>query len=510
MNALGLFRATILVGVIAAAAVLTGAPAYAQNHSPGYMRLTANDILTNRSVYLGVDKSTVIELPRAAGDVLVSNPAIADAVLRTSTRLYLIGVKLGQANVFLFDQSGKQMASFNVYVEADLGALNQLLAEAIPDGYVRAAALNGSIVLRGQVSSSSDASRAVEITNSLIEKSPDWVSSTSSSGSASATGAGNTSSTSSKGFSPNNKGGPGVINLIAITGEEQVSLKVTIAEVQREVVKQLGINVQGNFIGENFATGTSFKGPLGKVASGVGLSPLVNPRGGEIGIGFSAGDFDIQATLRALDETNLIRTLAEPTLTAVSGETASFLAGGEFGYRVLQTSGKGDTVFTTEFKPFGVQLSFTPIVLSPGRISIRVGTSVSELSGVTDGIPSFSRRSAETTVEQPSGGSFVIGGLLQHTSQRDVSGFPGLKDLPIIGSLFSSKDFLDRETELVIIVTPYLVKPTSPEALARPGDNMMMSSDFESYLQNRMTKIYGRAGEPPVGAGSGQIGFTFD
>jgi pilus assembly protein CpaC len=279
-----------------------------------------------------------------------------------------------------------------------------------------------------------------------------------------------------------------------------VALKVTIAEVQRSITKQLGINIGGSITGENGSVGTNVAGASG------GISPLIDPGGGEVGLTFSKGDLSIQAVLRALDETDMIRTLAEPTLTAVSGETADFLAGGEFGYRVVQPGGGNNLVFTVAFKPFGVELAFTPVVLTGGRISIRVRTSVSEISGTFDGIPSLSTRRAETTVEQPSGGAFVIGGLLQQNTQRVVSGFPGLQRLPILGSLFSSKKFLDRETELVIIVTPYLVKPVSPNELARPNDNLAPASDAEAYFLNRLTKVYGHESQVP----GRQVGFTFD
>ncbi len=225
MTALGRIRAIVLTFALAALACLPAAPAAAQ--SPGYMRLAAGEDLANQPVYLGVNKSMVIDLPRPAGDVLVSNPAIADAVLRTSTRLYLIGVRLGQASVFLFDNSGVQIASFDIYVEADLGALNQLLAEAIPNGYVRAepisstGALSGSIILRGQVPSATDAARAVELASRLVP-----ALTASSTASTSTPGAATTSSTD---VYDTDSGGPGVVNLITITGEDQVALKVTIA-----------------------------------------------------------------------------------------------------------------------------------------------------------------------------------------------------------------------------------------------------------------------------------------
>ncbi len=245
MNALGRVRAIFLVIVLAAlgpcAALAAG------SDSPAYLKLTASDALSGRAINLGVDKSVVVDLPRPAGDVLVSNPQIADAVLRTSTRLYLIGVKLGQASVFLFDSSGNQIADFNVYVEADLSALNQLLVEAIPDGYVRAEALNGSIVLRGEVPSSADASRAVEVTSKMIAAQPTSVTSGSSTGNAAGTAS---SAIQSQTF--NSSDGPGIINLLTISGEEQVALRVQVVEVQRSVVKQLGINAETLLTGSNF------------------------------------------------------------------------------------------------------------------------------------------------------------------------------------------------------------------------------------------------------------------
>jgi len=503
MTLLGKIRAISQTILVAALASLAAATAGAQ--SPGYMQLSATDVLANRPVYLGIDKSVVIDLPRAAGDVLVSNPQIADAVLRTSSRLYLIGVSLGQASVFLFDSAGAQIASFDVYVEADLGSLNQLLAEAISNGYVRAEAISGSIVLRGQVPSATDASRAVEITQAMIARSPLSVSSGTSSG-----GAAGTSASSTSTFAAGS--GPGIVNLLTITGEEQVSLKVTVAEIQRSVIKQLGINVTGGFAGGDFFNDGDFRiGSSAGDGGPSGLSPLpanlgVNSTAGEIGIGASVGNFSIAATLRALDETNMIRTLAEPTLMAVSGETADFLAGGEVPFITGIDEDSG--IVSVDFKKFGVQLAFTPVVLSAGRISIKIRSEVSEIAGfTTGGNPILNVRRAETTVEQPSGGAFVIAGLLQQNAQRSAGGFPGLRSLPILGALFSSKSFQADETELVMIVTPYLVKPVSPQALARPDDNIATADDAETYFLNRLTKVYGSEATVP---GAGRVGFEFE
>jgi pilus assembly protein CpaC len=509
MTVLGQIRAiSLAIGVAALGFLAAGAEA----QTPGYLQLTSTDILANHPVYLGINKSVVIDLPRPAGDVLVSNPQIADAVLRTSSRLYLIGVQLGQASVFLFDNSGAQIASFDVYVEADLGALNQLLAEAIPNGYVRAEAIQGSIVLRGQVPAATDASRAVEITQAMIERSPLSVSSGTSSGGAAGTAASSTST-----FAAGS--GPGIVNLLTITGEEQVAVKVQVIEVQRSVAKQLGINMKGVFLDGPFGVGTNLTGPLGTIASGVGGSPITFPFNsantpGEVGMGYDDGTNSVQGTLQALEETRMIRTLAEPILVAVSGETANFLAGGEFPVPVAGSDGE----ITVEFKQFGVNLAFTPVVLSPGRIALKLRSEVSDISAngavsvpisatSTVTIPATTVRRTETSIELPSGGSFMIAGLIQENTRRAVSGLPWLQKLPILGSLFSSKDFLSEQTELVMIVTTYLVAPAAPSDLARPDENMFMANDAEAYFLNRLTKVYGTEGQVP---GAAQVGFTFD
>ncbi len=515
MTALGRIRAALLTIAFALVAVFPAAAVAAD--SPAYVKLAAGDILSGRPVYLGMNKSVVIDLPKPAGDVLVSNPQIADAVLRTSTRLYLIGVQLGQASVFLFDSSGGQIASFDIYVEADLGALNQLLAEAIPGGYVRAEAIQGSIVLRGQVPTSTEASRAVEITQSMIASAT-----TPAAAGTTGTSGGPTTAAPTTGGS-----GPGIINLLTIEGEEQVALRVQIVEVQRSVVKQLGINLKGVFLGgagSPFGIGTNLTGPLGVIANGSGGSPITFPFNsantpGEVGAGYSnssTGD-SVQATMQALEETRMLRTLAEPTLTAVSGETANFLAGGEFPVPVAGDNGQ----ISVDFKQFGVNLAFTPVVLSPGRIALKLRSEVSDISATgavsvpisstaTVTIPATSVRRAETSIELPSGGSFMIAGLIQEDTRRAISGLPWLQKLPILGALFSSKDFLSNQTELVMIVTAYLVKPVSPEALARPDDNLFMANDAEAYFLNRLTKVYGAKGKAPAGADAAKVGFTFD
>ncbi|SEQ61884.1 pilus assembly protein CpaC [Faunimonas pinastri] len=525
MNVLRKLQAGALalaLGTVLPATPILLAP-QAANAAGSYIKLTASDLSRDRQIHLGVDKSIVVDLPRPASDVLVSNPAIADAVLRTSRRLYLIGVKTGQANVFLFDSSGAQIGGFDINVDVDLTSLNEILRQAIPDGTVRADTLNGNFIIRGQVKSASDSAKAQQIVAGMMQGfNIGTVDSGASGGGAAAGGAksGGASQAGSGGGASQSSSSEGaqsgqsrIINLLTITGEEQVSLRVTIAEIQRTVVKQLGVNL-GNGSADALTSG-NFSANSG---SGTGLSPLTFPINtatspGTLNLSWSAGGNSISATVKALEETNMIRTLAEPTLTAVSGETANFVAGGEFPI----VTGVSDTTGTptVTFKDFGVKLAFTPTVLGPGRISLHVRTEVSEINSAysitTSGytIPGLNTRNAESTVELPSGGAFVLAGLMNQQTQRAATGLPVLQKLPILGALFSSKDFQNAQTELVMIVTPYLVKPVSPQQLARPGDNYVGPTDSQAYFMNRLNRVYGAA---PAAATSraGKVGFSFD
>ncbi|WP_026379888.1 type II and III secretion system protein family protein [Afifella pfennigii] len=488
-----------LAALFALAVPLLGPLTGKAHADPGFPRSVELDAAAQgyeRAIRLGINKSVVVELPRPAGDVLVSNPQIADAVLRTATRLYLIGVEVGQANVFLFDTAGRQIASLDLYVEVDVTPLNRLLRSAIPNGQVQAEVINGSIVLSGYVPSSADSQRAEEIARSLLQTP----------GAAAALAAAGGSQSEND----------GIINLLKITGQEQVNLRVTIAEVNREVVKQLGINTQALLQNGSIGFGTVLGGALAGPAN---LSPFAfpinaNKTAADAGLAWNNNGNRISASLKALEEASMLRSLAEPNLTAVSGETANFLVGGEFPVPVAVDN---DGNVSVAFKPFGVNLAFTPVVLDGGRISLKVRTEVSDLAsegaftstaGIT--VPGVTVRRAETTVELPSGGAFSIAGLVRDETRRAVSGFPGLQKLPVLGALFSSKDFLRSESELVIIITPYVVKPTSPGELARPDDNLVLADDAEAYFLGTLIKRYGAQGNRPDGAYAGQVGFSFD
>ncbi len=302
--------------------------------------------------------------------------------------------------------------------------------------------------------------------------------------------------------------------MLSIEGEDQVHLKVTVAEVQRNIAKQLGVDVSGSLdagIVANIATSNPF-GVTNKALSS-------NVIGG--GYGASTDANHLRLSIQALEQTGVIKTLAEPTLTAISGENASFLAGGEF---PVPTGRDQDGNVTIQFKPFGVALGFTPVVLSEGRISLRVKTEVSELSA--DGsftltgsggndltIPGLKVRRAETTMELPSGGSMVLGGLLEDSVRQSIGAVPGLGKLPVLGPLFRSRDFQRNETELVIIVTPYLVTPVPRSALATPDQGFAPASDAQSILLGNINRVYGvNGGNSPDASYQyrGNFGFIFE
>ncbi len=458
-----------------------------------------------RSVKVGLDKSLVIDLPRDARDILVSNPAIADAVIRTPRRIYVTGVAVGASNVIVFDRAGQQIVSLELTVERDTTALTSLLNQLLPDSDVQVQIVSDNLILSGTVRNASDSRRAQDIANVFLNGGAQ-AQGTGDAGGVSVASAGSTGATST------------VVNMLTIEGQDQVQVKVNVAEVNRNLVKQLGLS----FDASNISIGSLLFGASTSLPFAVkGSAPA---QFGSIGYGQGAGNSTpctaIQTgcasiTIKALEQTGLFKTLAEPTLTAISGESASFLAGGEFPV----PSGKDQSGnVTISFKPFGVALSMTPVVLDDGRISLHVKTEVSELStegavslGPDISIPSLKVRRAETTLELPSGGSMVLGGLLEDSVRQSISALPGLGKLPILGALFRSRDFQRDETELVIIATPYLVKPVSRDALATPDQGFALSSDSQAQLMGNLNRIYGSSATPPPSGTQyqGSVGYIY-
>ena len=486
------------------------APALNTSHQ-AELQLSANDPLPQtRRITIGLHKSMLINLHRELRDVVVSSPDIMDAVVQSSDRVYLIGKKVGQSNAFLFDARGELILTLEVMVDHDTAALDTMLQRLLPGSTIKSEILNETVILTGSVRSAIDSTRASDIASRFIV------------GSASAS---------------DDRHKNKVINMLAVAGEEQVMLRVTVAEVQRSVLKQFGINVGAIVNTGNFTTTLLSENALPlSAARGLGSLPVpgipttgdlagrlalynTGPNGagapfGNSGMtgGWSSGGNAVAGAIRALERDGLLKTLAEPNLTAVSGETAKFLAGGEFPIPVVDTQGS----LTVTFKEFGVGLAFTPVVLSEGRISLKIETEVSELTNqgaVTLNniqIPALKKRQAKSTVEMPSGGSLALAGLIADDVRQNIDGFPGLKDVPVLGTLFRSRDYIKEETELVVIVTPYMVRPVAQQKLARPGDGLAPATDMKANFLGHLNRIYGRGAPMPDGGLKGDYGFIVE
>lgn len=473
------------------------------------IRIKATDRLPlHRGIRLGRNKSALVELPRELRDVIVSNPEIMDAVVQSSSRVYLIGKKVGQSNAFFFDRDGNQIVTLEVAVEHDTAVLEDLLRRLIPGSNVKAEVLNDTVILTGSVRAPADSARASNIASRFI-----------------VTPAESDVRQKEK-----------VINMIAVEGEEQVMLQVVVAEMQRSILKQFGINLGAELTFGNFAAtimthnqlpltaaaglprmglpGSSTVLPTGQ-GCGTVLTELIPDVVGNSGThgSWSSGNNCVSQTMRALERHGLVRTLAEPNLTAISGESANFLAGGEFPIPQVDSSGKQ----SVDFKQFGVGIAFTPVVLSEGRINLKIETEVSELTDAgavvlsSISIPALRTRRAKSVVELPSGGTLALAGLISDDTRKNIDGFPGLKDMPVLGTLFRSQDFIKRETELVVFVTPYMVRPVARQHLARPDDGFAPASDRKTNLLGHMNRIYGRGGPLPVDGGlKGDVGFIVE
>jgi pilus assembly protein CpaC len=435
-----------------------------------------------RFLPLGIGKSVVIDLPRDIKDVLVADPKIANAVVRSAQRAYIIGAAVGQTNIIFFDATGQQIAAYDIAVTRDLNGVRAALKQTFPQSDIRIEGVGDGVMLSGSVSNPMEAQQAQEIAARLA-------------------------------------GGPDkVVNSIAVRGRDQVMLKVTVAEVQRDIIKQLGIDLSATM---NYGTAvvnfnntnpfTAFGRPL------VASNDLIGK------FGSTAGVPSVTATMRAMESAGVVRTLAEPNLTAISGESATFVAGGEFPLPKGYTCDPISRACTTQidFKKFGISLNFTPLVLAEGRISLRVMTEVSELSpdnsitldqaGSTLTIPSVKTRRAETTLEIPSGGSMAMAGLIQEQTKQAINGLPGLSQVPVLGTLFRSRDFVNRNTELMVLVTPYIVRAVAQKDLSRPDDGFADASDPQSDLLGNINRIYGAPGRPePNRKYRGTYGFITD
>ena len=434
-------RRAYLGSALAALAMSTGsmtvaaAPAAAQAARP------------SETLNLSQSTGTLVRLSSPMSDVFVANEAIADVQVRSSSQLYIFGKASGETTIYATNKAGRVVYAANVRVGTNVGSVGEMLRLAMPDASIQATPMNNLVLLTGTVTSPDDASEAERLVKAYVGDNMQ------------------------------------VVSRLKSATPLQVTLKVRIAEVNRSLVRQIGVNLLSRDTsgGTLFGIGQGNPGSFGTPGTpAIGTTPAIpgTPAtfnsflgGTTLGLAGKLFGLNLLGTLDLAENDGLVTTLAEPTLTALSGETASFLAGGEFPIPVSQSLGS----VTIEYKQYGVGLAFTPIVLADGRISMRVRPEVSELSNEGSirlngfDVPALTTRRAETTVELGSGQSFMIAGLLRNANTNNVNKAPFLGDLPVIGALFRSTKYRRAETELVIIVTPYLVRPSSNQ-LALPTD----------------------------------------
>lgn len=498
------FRASVAFGLAFCLAFggMPGQGIVAQAASESLVRIVDSGPGVKKTIKLGLNKAIVVDLPTDAHDILVADPSLADAVTRSSRRIYLFGKTVGQTNIFVFGPNGEEIVSLDLQIERDIAGLEANLRRFLPDSDIHAEIISDNIVLTGTVRTPLDSTRVEELARAFLKG-----------------GEATTRNITAQGnngdadiFAENRQTSQ-IVNLLTIEGEDQVMLKVTVAEVSRQVLKQLGIS--GNIYSSTSGDGISFRNPAN-------LGSAVNPVASAITGAIGTGSMNFASYINAMEQAGVMRTLAEPSLTAISGKEAKFFVGGNYrlasGQEVSTEDGISREVTDVEY---GVELNFKPVVLGPGRIALDIETNVSEPtfegSEVTGNtvrdVPgqtymSIRKREASTSVELPSGGSIVIGGLIQDNIRQAMSGLPGVSKIPIFGTLFRSKDFVRNESELVIIATPYLVKPVNRNALQRPDDNFNPSNDLSGYFLGTVNRIYGSA-QAPQGQYHGNVGFIY-
>ncbi len=472
------FKTKLLVAALAAVpmAAMPAATATAQQV-----------VRPSQEIVLSIGKGELVTVPGAMSDVFVANDGVADVQIKSQRQLYVFGKAGGETTVYASNDRGDVIFSANIRVGSNIGSLDQMLAMAMPDAKVNVSTMGtNTVLLTGTVGAPEDAAEAERLVTAFLGKEAN------------------------------------VISRLRTATPLQVNLHVKIAEVSRSLLREIGGNLQmaDATSGFRFGVGTgrpiggesfNYGGPLG-VGNGAAqtsitlpdgtelVGPSVDSRGGTslAGLGKLFG-LNMLGALDLSERLGLVTTITEPNLTALSGETATFLAGGEFPIPLAQGLGQ----VTVEFRQFGVSLAYTPTVLSNGRISMRVRPEVSELSSqgaiTLNGfqVPALTTRRTETTVELGSGQSFMIAGLMSANSQNALEKAPGVGDVPILGNLFRSRQFRKGETELVIIVTPYLVKPVDAKDIKLPTDGYHSANEFEQLLGYQNNS--GKSGEQRPG-----------
>jgi pilus assembly protein CpaC len=436
----------------------------------------------SRDISVSMNRAIVVESDVPFAELSVANASIADFSTLSDRTIYLLGKAPGRTTLTLLDEAGRLITNVEIHVSADISEFKERLRQILPNEKIEVRTANDGIVLSGVVSSTPRMQRALDLAQRYA---PERVS-----------------------------------NLMSVSGKQQVMLKVRFAEMQRSVSKSLGTSLfidglNNAGIGGAVSTngiGSSAQTPVG-VQPGTGTAGTNN---GAAFIGLNAGSAQVGILIQALESKGLVRTLAEPNLTALSGQEANFLAGGEYPIPVAQEEG----AIAVEFKPFGVQLNFVPYVLDDEVINLEIAAAVSSIdpsNGYSDGtitIAGFRTRSTSTTVSLRDGDSFAIAGLLQDDFEDTNGQVPWLGDLPILGALFRSANYQRSQTELVIIVTAHLVTPTRGEALALPTDRVLPPSETDLFLNGRVARQVrnskGSVGEVAKQDFNGSYGYVMD
>lgn len=481
---LPLSRLLALMAIMLASVNPSWAQREALSGADSIMRFdVAEELPAHRKVIIGLHKAMIIELPVDAKDVIVSHPGTVDSSINTPRRIILFAKGLGKSNAFFLGQNGRKLLVLDISVQYDLSDLSEMLRTSLPGSKLKVSAPGDGIVLSGRVARAADAGRAEELTKEFVKGTP-------------------------------------VINLITVAEKEQVLLKITVAEIQREAIRRLGVNLPEAIAQSGNLTFTKV------IQNGFPISSLVATAAGFTGaekVPSAAAGSALQVTgkwngntasalIESFERVGLSRTLAEPTLTAISGETAKFLAGGEF---PVPVANQNNTI-SISWKSFGVNVSFTPFVLAEGRINLKVSAEVSELSSLGAvaiqglSVPAVQVRRAETSVEMPSGSALAMAGLLSDQTRQGVDGVPELRNLPVLGALFRSKDYRSNQSELVILVTPYIVRPNDPDALSRSDEGFAPETDLQGLFRGTLHRIYRPSGKLASSIGNGDVGFIIE
>ncbi|WP_087573367.1 type II and III secretion system protein family protein [Sphingobium sp. SJ10-10] len=449
----------IAIGLAVAAAA---APTTALNAAPAAMQ--------DNAILLSVGGSKVINLPSKMSDVVIGDPNVVDVHVRSQNQLYLIAKAAGETTVFVTATNGKVLFSGTVRVGNNLTSVDQMLKLAMPNADIAVNKMNGMVLLTGTIAAPEDAAEAERLTQAFVGKDVT------------------------------------VVSRLRTATPLQVNLQVKIAEVSRDIGHKIGMNWKSQDVsGGKWAGGIGggTRDALTFNAGGGGTFNFTADGGYSLGGVARVLGLDIGAVLDLAESSGLATTLAQPNLTSLSGETASFLAGGEYPYTVSNGT-QGNSI---EFKQYGVQLAFTPTVLADGRISLRVRPTVSSLDfSVDSSVPALKSRTAETTVELGSGQAFMIAGLLNNDTANNINKVPGIGNLPILGSLFKSRSFQRHETELVIVVTPYLVKPINASDVRLPTDGFRNANEGQGlFLEQMHDGISGARAPMPSRAPNGPV-----